>query len=241
MDEVLKTFLENHRDLAYPIIFVWCMAEGELALILGGIFAHEGHVNLAAIIFVAGCGGFAGDQVYFYIGRCFKSRIQKRLRKQRRKFALAHLLLKHRGSVVIFIQRYMYGFRTVIPMSIGLTRYSARKFAVINFISAQIWAAITILLAWHFGQQIWAAVRWAGEHWYVAIPLVVAFWAAIIFGFKRLERQILMSRRERLAGAKSGENSAGNSAGTNSADGANLAGTNSAGANLAENSTSAAG
>ena len=69
LEETLKTILYDYKDLAYIIIFLWCTLEGELALILGGIFAHEGHVNLALIIFVAGLGGFVGDQIYFYIGR----------------------------------------------------------------------------------------------------------------------------------------------------------------------------
>ncbi len=198
MDELIRTFLESHKDLAYPIIFFWCIAEGELALILAGIFAHEGHVNLPLIIFVAGLGGFVGDQIYFYIGRHFKSRIQKMLRKQRRKFALAHLLLKHRGAWVIFIQRYMYGFRTIIPISIGLTRYSAKKFAIINFISAQIWASITILLAWHFGKEIWALVALAGRYWYVAIPFIIFVIVGILYAFKRLEEKILNTRTNRV-------------------------------------------
>ncbi len=46
----------------------------------------------------------------------------------------------------------MYGFRTIIPMSIGITRYSA-KIAIINLFSAWVWASITILLAWYFGEQ----------------------------------------------------------------------------------------
>lgn len=59
----------------------------------------------------------------------------------------------------------MYGFRTIIPMSIGITRYSAKKFAIINLFSAWVWASITILLAWYFGEQIWKMVTWAEEHW----------------------------------------------------------------------------
>lgn len=194
MEEYLKELLFNYKHLAYLIIFLWCILEGELALILGGIFAHEGHVNIAAIIFVAGLGGFVGDQIYFYIGRYNKKYIQKKLRTQRRKFAVAHLLLQRFGWPIIFIQRYMYGFRTVIPMSIGITRYSARKFAVINLFSAWVWAAITILLAWYFGEQIWRFVEWASNHWYYAALLIASFLALMIFGFKQMEKSILKKR-----------------------------------------------
>ncbi len=194
LDETLKGILYDYQHLAYIIIFLWCILEGELALLLGGIFAHEGHVNLGLIIFVAGLGGFVGDQIYFYIGRYNKKYIQKKLKTQRRKFAVAHLLLQKFGWMIIFIQRYMYGFRTVIPMSIGITRYDAKKFAIINLLSAWIWAAITILLAWYFGQEIWAFVKWAEEHWYLAALLIASFLSLVIFGFKQMERSILKKR-----------------------------------------------
>ncbi|EAI4414153.1 DedA family protein [Campylobacter fetus] len=197
MEETLKHILFEYKNWAYLIIFAWCIMEGEIALILAGILAHEGHVNLAMIVFVAGIGGFVGDQIYFYIGRYNKKYIQKKLVKQRRKFAVAHLLLGRYGWPIIFIQRYMYGFRTIIPMSIGITRYSAKKFAFINLLSAWMWAAITILLAWYFGQQIWNAIHWAEAHWYFAIPIIILFLTALILGFKQLEKNILNERKKR--------------------------------------------
>ncbi|MBM0260950.1 DedA family protein [Micromonospora sp. 4G55] len=144
---------------------------------------YQGHVNLGFVIFIAGLGGFVGDQIYFYIGRYNKCYIQKKLKTQRRKFAVAHLLLQRFGWPIIFIQRYMYGFRTIIPMSIGITRYSAKKFAIINLFSAWVWASITILLAWYFGEQIWKMVTWAEEHWYYAAIIIIAFLSLLLIWF----------------------------------------------------------
>lgn len=198
MEEMLKNLLFTYKDLAYLIIFLWCILEGEMALILAGIFAHEGHVNLPLIVFVAGLGAFVGDQIYFYIGRYNKEYIQKRLVKQRRKFAVAHLLLQKYGWPIIFIQRYMYGFRTVIPMSIGITRYNSKKFAFINLISAWLWAFITIMLAWYFGDEIWYIIHLIEHHWYFAIPIIICFLASLIYGFKKLEENILKKRKDRI-------------------------------------------
>src|SRR5690606_9297907 len=90
---------------------------------------------------------------------------------QRRKFAIAHLLLKKYGWPIIFMQRYMYGLRTVIPMSIGITKYSAKQFALINLLSAWVWAAITITPAYFFGEQLLSVLAFAKEHWYLALPV----------------------------------------------------------------------
>ena len=77
------------------------------------------------VIFIAGLGGFAGDQVYFYIGRFNKSYVHKNL-KDKEENLLLHIFITKIWLVIIFIQRYMYGMRTIIPISIGLTRYDAK-------------------------------------------------------------------------------------------------------------------
>lgn len=170
-----------------------------MGLIMGGIMSHTGDMWLPIAIFVAGIGGFVGDQVYFYIGRFNKSYIHEKLRSQRRKFAIAHLLLKKYGWPIIFVQRYLYGLRTVIPMSIGLTKYSARKFAFINLISAWMWAALTIIPAYYYGEELLNLLHWMKQHWYVALPLLGSIAAGIIYYLNRLEKKLLEKRNERQA------------------------------------------
>ncbi|QCD52940.1 DedA family protein [Campylobacter sp. RM16192] len=190
-------FIDLLTRYGYIILFIWCMMEGEMALIMGGIMSHTGQMDLGLAIFIAGLGGFAGDQVYFYIGRYNKNFISKKLRSQRRKFAIAHILLKKNGWPIIFIQRYMYGLRTVIPMSIGLTRYDAKKFAFINLMSAWCWAGITILPAYFLGEHILDILDKAKDHWYIAIPIAATFLGTLLYGFKRIENKILNERKNR--------------------------------------------
>lgn len=168
-----------------------------MGLIMAGIFSHTGDMSLVISIAVGGFGGFIGDQIYFYIGRFNKRYIHNKLRSQRRKFAIAHLLLKKYGWPIIFIQRYMYGMRTVIPMAIGLTQYSSRQFAIINFISAIFWASITIIPAYYYGAEILNMLKWIKQHWYIAIPVILILVNLIIISINRLEKNLLEKRRER--------------------------------------------
>ena len=112
---------------------------------------------------------------------------------------IAHLLLKKYGWPIIFIQRYMYGLRTVIPMSIGITKYSAKKFALINLISAWVWAAITITPAYIYGQEILIFLDYAKEHWYFALPIASAFLYGVYAYFQKLERHFLEKRNGRFS------------------------------------------
>jgi len=194
MEELLVSWL---KEYGYIILFIWSILEGELGLIMGGILVHTGDMNFFMTVFIAGLGGFTGDQIYFYIGRFNKGYIQRKLHKQRLKFAIAHLLLKKYGWPIIFVQRYLYGLRTAIPMSIGITKYSAKKFAIINLLSAWVWAAITVTPAYFFGEQLLEAIAVAKAHWYFALPIAGLLIWGITAYFQKLEAHFLHKRRLR--------------------------------------------
>lgn len=163
--------------------------EGELGLIMAGLLSHTGDMNIGIAIFVGGLGGFLGDQLYFWFGRYNKKYLHDYFKEHRRKFALAHLLLKKYGWPVIFIQRYMYGMRTMIPMAIGTTRYSARSFMIINFASAIVWAAITIVITYFFGAVILDFLKVAKQHWYVAIPFALSIFLFLRWYFNKFSQK----------------------------------------------------
>lgn len=193
-----ELFIGWLKEYGYVILFLWSILEGEMGLIMGGILSHTGDMQYFMTVFIAGLGGFTGDQFYFYIGRFNKGFIQRKLHNQRRKFAIAHLLLKKYGWPIIFLQRYMYGFRTVIPMSIGITKYSGKKFALINLLSAWVWAAITVTPAYYFGNEILVLLAYAKEHWYFALPLAGGFAYGIYRYFSQVEKMLLEKRGNRL-------------------------------------------
>ena len=70
-------FIYLLKTYGYIILFAWSILEGEAGLIMAGLLSHSGHMNLYLAIFVAGLGGFAGDQMYFYIGRFNKTYVNK--------------------------------------------------------------------------------------------------------------------------------------------------------------------
>lgn len=187
-NDIEDKFIYLLKTQGYIILFAWSIVEGEAGLIMAGLLSHTGDMNLFLAIFIAGLGGFAGDQIYFYIGRFNKSYVHRKFKGQRRKVALAHILLKKYGWPIIFLQRYMYGMRTIIPISIGLTRYDAKTFAIINLLSAWCWAAITIVAAWYFGKQILQVIVWTKEHWYLSLPFIAILGGGILYYFNKITK-----------------------------------------------------
>ena len=192
LDSIKEFFSEENlvnllKQYGYIILFFWSIMEGETGLVMAGILSHTGDMNLWLAILVAALGGFIGDQIYFYLGRINKKWVLQELKAHRRKFAKARLLLRKYGAWVIFLQRFIYGMRTIIPMAIGVSGYDPKKYAIINLISAFIWASITIIPAYYFGEELLNILKWAKEHWYIAIMFVAIMWGILWYINKKEE------------------------------------------------------
>jgi len=175
------------KEYGYIILFIWSIMEGETGLVMAGILSHTGDMNVGLSILVAGLGGFIGDQIYFYLGRFNKKWVLEELKAHRRKFAKARLLLRKYGAWVIFIQRFIYGMRTIIPMAIGVSGYDPKKYAIINLISAFIWASITIIPSYYFGEELLNILKWFKEHWYFGVLFVAMLWGILWYINKKEE------------------------------------------------------
>jgi len=167
------TLIEWLKEYGYIVLFVWSMAEGETGLIMAGILSHTGDMNLPISIFVAGLGGFTGDQIWYYVGKNNKSYVHNEFEQHRRKFARARLLLRKYGIWLIFIQRFIYGMRTIIPLAIGVSGYDKKKFAIVNFFSAFVWASITIIPAYIYGEELLILLKWMKQHWYISVGFLL--------------------------------------------------------------------
>ncbi|AZV46603.1 DedA family protein [Nautilia sp. PV-1] len=182
------------KEYGYIILFFWSIAEGETGLVMAGVLAHTGDMNLFYSIVVAALGGFVGDQIYFYLGKLNKKWVLEELHAHRTKFARARLLLRKYGGWVIFIQRFIYGMRTIIPMAIGISGYDPKKYAVINLISAFVWASVTIIPSYIFGEEILNIIKWLKHHWYFGLAFAV-FALGTLWYLNRLEDQKRERRR----------------------------------------------
>lgn len=178
------------KEYGYIILFFWSIMEGETGLVMAGVLSHTGDMNLWLSIVVAAIGGFIGDQIYFYMGRFNKDWLHREFKAHRRKFAKVRILLRKYGAGIIFIQRFMYGMRTIIPMAIGASGYDPRKFAIINFISAFLWASITIVPSYIFGKQILEILKWAKEHWYLAGIILILILSFLWYLDKKMENKL---------------------------------------------------
>jgi len=149
VQQLLKDYLEVY---GYWVLFVGTFLEGEAILIFAGFLACTGHLNIYGVILAAFAGSFLGDQFYFHLGRFKGPFLLKIFTSIARKFKKALRIIERYGSFVAFVSRYTYGFRIVLPIILGMTNLSSRRFLFLNLASALSWATLFALVGFLFGK-----------------------------------------------------------------------------------------
>ena len=170
------------RDWGYIILFLYSFGGGFLALVVASILAFNGELNIATVIVVAGVANFIGDQFLFTIARNNKAKAKEMMQKHRRKIAMSHLLMRKYGSWVIFLQKYVYGIKTLIPLAMGLTKYDYKKFMFFNVFATVLWAIIIGVSAYMLGDLVYTYIEEFKSYG-------LAFVAIILFGVYLLFRK----------------------------------------------------
>ncbi|PAF43033.1 DedA family protein [Helicobacter sp. 11S03491-1] len=142
MQQTIQSFQDSFQTWGYLILFLYCMGSGYVGIVIAGILSSLGSMDIGISIVVAFLGNTFGSSVLVFLGRYQKSEILKYFSKHRRKMALAHIWLKKYGTWLIFVNKYIYGVKTIIPIAIGLSKYNMRKFLILNAISCAIWAIL---------------------------------------------------------------------------------------------------
>jgi membrane protein DedA with SNARE-associated domain len=150
VQELLKEYLQTH---GYLVLFVWTFLEGEAGLILAGLLAFQGYLNIFGVMLTALAGSFFGDQFYFYLGRLKGPLLLKLFTPIARKFRKALRLIEKYGTFVTFISRYTYGFRIILPIILGMTNIPSLRFLRLNLLSAISWSIVFSLVGYLFGKS----------------------------------------------------------------------------------------
>jgi len=161
----------------YIAVAVGALLEGETILALAGLAAHRGYLDLPIVIAVAALFGFAGDQFFFTLGRYQGARILARYPDaQRRAEQLDRMLARWHAPVIILI-RFMYGFRILGPVMLGMSSVKHSTFALYNAIGALLWAPLIASLGFLFGEAVEAILHDVkdAEQWGLVLLLALAF------------------------------------------------------------------
>lgn len=179
----MEDLIREGGYFAYLILFLYSFGGGFVGLVIASVLSYAGDLNLAITMMVAGTSNFLGDQFLFYMARTNKVYAKDTMKKYGRKVALAHLWMRRYGSTVVFFQKYVYGIKTLIPLAMGLTKYSYKKFTIYNIFATALWTIVVGYTSYMLGEII---LTYASEYKYYGIAVILA----IVFGISYYVRKI---------------------------------------------------
>lgn len=153
MQHVLD-LIREHGEWFYLLTFVWTALEGETFVIFAGLAAQRGFLSIEYLFLAAWLGSFCGDQVYFWIGRRYGTRVLARTPRIRPKVDKVLGWLEKYSVAFILSYRFMYGVRNVSGLAIGMSQLPWRHFAFWNCMASFVWAFSFCGAGYLFGDVI---------------------------------------------------------------------------------------
>src|SRR3984885_3886361 len=148
----------------YPILFLLVMAEsgggpvpGETAVIVGGVLASRGKMQIELVIAVAALAAIVGDNIGYQIGRKGGRWLLERpgaFHRQRQEvLRVGEPFFEVHGPKAVFFGRFVLGLRVWASWLAGATRMPWRSFALWNALGGIAWASAVGLIAYFLGQS----------------------------------------------------------------------------------------
>ena len=113
---------------------------GETAVLLGGVFAHQGRLPLAAVMIAAVLGAVVGDNVGYVLGARLGPRLLTRVTgRAATRLQRARSFVQRFGAPAVFLGRWVAVLRALVPSVAGGSGLPYRSFAVYNLAGGAVW------------------------------------------------------------------------------------------------------
>ncbi|MCX5054179.1 MULTISPECIES: DedA family protein [unclassified Streptomyces] len=154
-------------DLSGPVVYVVIVAlvfaedalffgfvlPGETAVIVGGVLARRGNVDLAWLTLAVVLAAIAGDTVGYEIGRRLGPPLLSSRPLDRRAASVdkARDLIRRRGPAAVFVGRFLAFLRSLVPALAGASNMPYRRFLLYNAIGGLLWGVGNVLVGYAAG------------------------------------------------------------------------------------------
>ncbi len=135
----------------YAVILIGSFFEGETILIIGGLAVEQGYLNLPLVFLCSFIGTICSDNLFFFLGRRYGRRLVGRFTFFKNFTAVSGKLSGKSGPFLSFAMRFMYGFRHLVPVNLGMSEIKTRTFFFFNLLGGITWVVTIGLLGYFFG------------------------------------------------------------------------------------------
>jgi membrane protein DedA with SNARE-associated domain len=177
-------------------LFFGFVFPGETAVVVGGVLAAQGRVELVWLMVVVVVAAVAGDSVGYEIGRRAGGRLiaSKALRRHRAGVEKAQDLIRRRGAVAVFLGRFLALLRALMPALAGSSKLPYPRFLVFNAAGGLIWGVAFTLVGYLAGAAYKRVENLIGTGSAIAFAVIVVVVVAV-WVLRRRRRENADERR----------------------------------------------
>jgi membrane protein DedA with SNARE-associated domain/membrane-associated phospholipid phosphatase len=169
--------------------FVGLVAPGEFTVILGGVIAGQGEINVVLLLAITWLAAFLGDTTSFMIGarlgRGFLERHGPRVKITPERLSQVEGYFTRHGGKTILIGRFIGLVRALAPFIAGSSKMPYRRFAPYSVIGTGLWSATFVLLGYFFWQSFEKVAGIAGRATLV-FGIVISLIVGGVYTYRRL-------------------------------------------------------
>jgi membrane protein DedA with SNARE-associated domain/membrane-associated phospholipid phosphatase len=172
--------------------FVGLVAPGEFTVILGGVIAGQGEINVMLLLALTWLAAFLGDTTSFVVGsrlgRGFLEKHGPRVKITPERLKQVEGYFARHGGKTILIGRFIGLVRAIAPFIAGSSKMPYRRFAPYSVIGTGLWSATFILLGYFFWHSFEKVASVAGRAT-LAFGIVVGIGVAAVYSYRRLRHE----------------------------------------------------
>jgi len=190
VDPLTRTLLAALGMLLETSVLVGVIVPGDSIVIVSST-AVSGAVEYFGLIVAVIVGALAGESIGFMLGRWFGPRIRRSRLGQRvgeRNWVRAENYLDRRGGPAVFISRFLPVLHSLIPLTVGMSAMSYRKFMAWTVPACIIWAFAYVSV----GSAAAGTYRELSDSLhgaaYIFVGIIAGFLLLVVAGKKILER-----------------------------------------------------
>lgn len=165
------------------------VAPGELAVVIGGVSAGQGHTSLPLMFAIVWACAFAGDITSYLLGRRlgrgFLLDHGAALKLTPQRLEQVETFLRRHGGKTILVGRFIGLVRALAPFAAGSMNMPARRFVPAVFVAAGLWSAAFTALGYAFWQSFDQAEALAKQGTFTLVAVVIAV-SVLIVAYRNL-------------------------------------------------------
>lgn len=115
--------------------------EGETAILVASSLIHRGMFDGLYTVFFGFAGSFVSDWLYYIIGRLNGRYFVDKRPKLKARLQPVQQFFEHHKLQILFSYRFLYGFRVIIPIVIGMSSIRPLQFLGYSVLSGLLWAS----------------------------------------------------------------------------------------------------